>query len=117
MASGDKFTLFSQAVTNGNLVAITAPAGVAFVNNLAVDGSISVVNTSPTNMAAQVVGNQLTLSWPSDHTGWHLQAQTNSPGSGLGTNWANVSGTGSANSYTTTLDPTNGSVFYRLVYP
>jgi hypothetical protein len=46
-----------------------------------------------------------------------VQAQTNPPGSGLCTNWVNVAGTGSANSYTTTLDPTNGSVFYRLVYP
>jgi len=36
------------------------------------------VNTAPTNITAVVSGNTLTLSWPADHTGWRLQAQTNS---------------------------------------
>lgn len=40
--SGDKFTLFSSPVANGAALTIIPPAGVAFINNLAVDGSISV---------------------------------------------------------------------------
>ena len=35
---------------------------------------------------------RLTLSWPADHTGWRLQAQTNNPTTGLGTNWFDVPG-------------------------
>src|SRR5262249_53403474 len=42
----------------------------------------------------QFVGanGQLQLSWPLDHLGWRLQAQTNTSGTGLGTNWGTVSG-------------------------
>jgi len=39
---GDKFTLFSSPVANGAALTIIPPAGVALINNLAVDGSISV---------------------------------------------------------------------------
>jgi autotransporter-associated beta strand protein len=120
LAGGDKFFLFSQAVTNGNLIAITAPTGVTLTNNLAVDGSISVVPTvatNPTNLTATVVGNQLILSWPADHTGWSLQAQTNSLATGLSTNWVTIPGSGASNSLTNTIDNTNGSVFYRMIYP
>jgi hypothetical protein len=117
LVAGDIFHLFSQGVTNGNLMTIIGPAGVPFHNNLAFDGSISVVNTNPTSMTASLVGNLLNFSWPADHTGWHLQAQTNAPGTGLGTNWVTIAGTDAANSYSTTIDPANGSVFYRLIYP
>jgi autotransporter-associated beta strand protein len=117
LVGGDRFQLFSQLVTNGNNITITGPAGVAFLNNLAVDGSISVVNTTPTNITSHLSGGQLTLSWPSDHEGWRLLAQTNPPPQGLGTNWVAVPGSASTTSYTTTVDPANGTVFYQLVYP
>jgi autotransporter-associated beta strand protein len=117
LVGGDKFQLFSSLVTNGNNVTITGPAGVGFINNLAVDGSISVVNTTPTNVTAHLSGSQLTLSWPADHKGWRLMAETNPLTQGLGTNWVAVPGTDSATSYTTTVDPANGTVFYKLVYP
>jgi hypothetical protein len=120
LVGGDTFKLFSQPVTNGNLMTITGPANVNFTNNLAVDGTISVlpnVSTTRTNITASLVGNQLRLSWPSDHTGWHLQIQTNAPGIGLGTNWVTISGTDASNAYTNTIDTTQGSVFFRLIYP
>jgi hypothetical protein len=121
LVAGDRFQLFNQGVTNGNLIAITAPAGVLFTNNLAVDGSISVlppnVATNPTNIVASVVGNQLILSWPTDHTGWHVQAQTNTLAVGLSTNWVTIPGTDASNGYTNTINTTNGAVFYRLTYP
>ena len=75
------------------------------------------VNVTPTNIVASVSGNTLTLTWPTDHTGWKLQAQTNSLGSGLGTNWVTIPGTAAANTYNATLNPANGTVFYRMVYP
>jgi len=46
-----------------------------------------------------------------------LQGQTNAPGKGLSANWVTVTGTSTTNSVTMTVNPTTGSVFYRLVYP
>jgi hypothetical protein len=37
------------------------------------------VATTPTTITAQLIANALKLSWPSDHTGWRLQVQTNEP--------------------------------------
>jgi hypothetical protein len=78
---------------------------------------VSSVNSTPTNITAVVSGNQLTLSWPADHTGWRLQVQTNSLSTGLGSNWVDVAGSTSVNSMSFTINPPNGTVFYRMVYP
>jgi hypothetical protein len=78
------------------------------------------VNSNPTNITATVSGNVLTLSWPADHTGWTLQAQTNSLGAGLNPNpgaWFTVTGSTSVNTVNVTMDPAKGTVFYRLVLP
>jgi hypothetical protein len=70
-----------------------------------------------TSVAAQISGNQLQLSWPQDHIGWLLQIQTNSPGTGLGTNWVAVSDSQLTNQIFIPVDPANGCVFLRLMYP
>ena len=75
------------------------------------------IATNPTNITSVVNGSNLELTWPVDHTGWTLQAQTNSLSSGLGTNWVNVSVSTSVNSVTNPIAPASGSVFYRLVLP
>jgi autotransporter-associated beta strand protein len=72
--------------------------------------------TSPT-MSAAISSGQLHLNWPQDHTGWALQTQTNSPGTGLGTNWVTVAGSAETNQMVIPVVSTNGSVFLRLVYP
>ena len=69
---------------------------------------------TPPNITMQVSGGNLTLSWPADHTGWVLQSQTNSL---TGTNWVNVTGSESTNQWVMPIDPSNGSVFFRLVLP
>jgi autotransporter-associated beta strand protein len=115
----DRFQLFNKAVVNGgNLTISPAPgAGLFWQNQLAVDGSVVVVNTlvalNPTNIVSSVSGGQLNLSWPADHLGWRLQAQTN----GLGTNWVDVPGATLTNGFTVPIDPANGSVFFRLISP
>jgi len=76
----------------------------------------STVATYATNLTATVSGNQIVLSWPATHLGWTLQAQTNALATGLGNNWADVSGSASVNSVTNTIDSANGAVFYRLKY-
>lgn len=75
------------------------------------------VNPNPTNIVFSAANNQLTLSWPADHTGWQLQAQTNSVQVGISTNWVNVSGTTVTNKIIIPINLTNGTVFYRLEYP
>jgi hypothetical protein len=70
-----------------------------------------------TNIVAAVSGNILTLSWPANHLGWHLQVQTNVPGSGLTTNWVVVPGSDLVTSTNIPINPANGAVFHRLVYP
>ena len=63
-----------------------------------------------------VASGQLSLSWPTN-LGWILQAQSNGPIVGIGTNWVNVANSTSTNQVTIPVSTTNGSVFYRLVHP
>ncbi len=122
LSAGDSFTLFSQ-VGSGDFDTVILPAlsgGLNWVNNLTVDGSISIVqviNPNPTNIVAQVSGGTLTLSWPADHTGWALQAQTNALNIGLSTNWSVVAGSTATNQLAIPVNSANGSVFYRMVLP
>ncbi len=123
------FHLFSQAVNNFTSVTLPAkdPTGTktyVWNNNLSSDGTIQLVsggatsvNTNVTSMVASFSGGTLTLSWPSDHTGWSLEAETNPLGTGLYTNWYRVAGASGTNQVFIPYNPTNGAVFYRLVYP
>lgn len=87
-------------------------------NFFAGTGSLLVpIATNPTNVAYAVTGGVMVLSWPTDHTGWQLQVQTNTAAAGLGTNWMDVSGANLTNTVTLPIDAAVGSVFYRLVYP
>jgi hypothetical protein len=62
-----------------------------------------------------VAGNMLQLSWPSSYLGWTLQVQTNAPGGGLSPNWGVISSSTATNQFSTTLDNTTGSVYFRLI--
>jgi hypothetical protein len=77
------------------------------------------VSPVPTNLTFSASSGQLQLTWPQDHTGWLLQAQTNSLTGGLGTNWVSVSSNlvMNTNQVTIPMNPTNGIVFFRLVSP
>jgi autotransporter-associated beta strand protein len=123
-ANGDKFTLFSKPLANGGAMTIspsTPGPGLAWNNNLAMDGSIGVyatVNTTPVPITFSVSGSTLTLSWPADHLGWHLQMQTNTLGAGLRTNgWVVVPGSDQITSTNISITKTNPTVFYRITYP
>ena len=74
------------------------------------------INANPTNLVFSVANGQLNLSWPADHTGWQLQAQTNKVSVGLGANWANFNPSTTTNQVTIPVNLTNGTVFYRLIY-
>jgi hypothetical protein len=129
LVPGDAIPLFSSVSyhTNGfgpgNIIPATPGNGLKWdTSTLGSDGTLRVastfsVNTNPTNILFSVSNNQLTLNWPADHIGWQLQAQTNSPASGLGTNWFHVSGSSNVNQIVLPINLTNGSVFYRLIDP
>ncbi len=115
------FKLFSANSYGGAFAALNpASPGAGFAwntNTLATDGTLRVVNTNSIAIARTRSGNLLTLTWPADHTGWRLQAQTNSISVGIRTNWVNVPNSTATNQMSVTLNPNAGCVFYRLIYP
>jgi hypothetical protein len=74
------------------------------------------VNPTPAKIVTGIAGNHLTLSWPSDHTGWTLQAQTNSLNTGLTSTWHDVAGSTATNQVIITINPASPTVFYRMKY-
>lgn len=121
-AGGDTFALFSTPISGAfsTVILPTLPAtNMYWTNNLAQNGTIAVVaatsvNPAPPPITFSVSGGTLTLSWPQDHTGWILQAQTNSLGVGLGTNWVAVPGSTATNAVSIPINTDSGSAFYRL---
>jgi hypothetical protein len=115
--------LFTSVTNFGAFAATNLPTlttGLTWSNSVALNGKITVVaavNQTPTNIVMTVTNNVLTLAWPADHTGWRLLTQTNPLTTGLGTNWVTVPGSTSVNVVTNVINPANGSVFYRLIYP
>ena len=66
---------------------------------------------NPTNITASASSNTLMISWPADHIGWTLQAQTNGLSSGP---WFDLAGSDVVNAVVIPINPANRSVFYRL---
>ncbi len=120
---GDTFTLFTASGTiGGSFNSIVLPAGYTWNTNLLssgkleVTGMVTAVPTAPTNINMAVAGGTMTISWPSEYTGWSLQVQTNSAASGLSSNWITVEGSSTVSSMSFPVDTSNPSVFYRLFY-
>jgi autotransporter-associated beta strand protein len=126
LQAGDTFQLFSSAVSgfSGFAIATTDASGSVYTwtNKVSQNGSIQVlsvappVNPVPTNITVSVSGGNLNLSWPADHTGWSLQAQTNVLGTGLSSNWVTIPGSTATNAVSFPIDPANPAVFFRLFY-
>jgi autotransporter-associated beta strand protein len=124
------YTLIGTA--NAGAVAGTVPASLVvtgggvqgtFSSTLSISSSNTLdlivgpaVNSNPTNILVGITNGQLYLTWPSDHKGWTLQAQTNGVSVGLGKNWFNVAGSTTTNQMVFPINLSNGCVFYRLIY-
>ena len=80
-------------------------------------GKIGTVSTTAPQISFGVSNGQVQFAWPADHIGWRLEAQTNSAGGVVGTNWRTVSGSSGTNQVWIPIDRGNGNVFFRLVYP
>jgi hypothetical protein len=118
----DTFT--AQTVSNTNAfryVRYLGPAGgscnVAELSFYGWNSSVPAISTVPTQLAWELGKGQIQFSWPLDHIGWLLQAQTNQLSSGLTTNWVTISASLVTNQISVPLVTTNGSVFFRLLYP
>ncbi len=131
IVSGDAVSLTSGSATLASSAAgvepITDATGLIFSSTrgtnyttIGATGAVTItniVNTASTNIMTSFANGQLTLTWPQDHTGWQLQVQTNDLTLGLGTNWVDVAGSTTTNQVIIPINVTNGSVFYRMVYP
>jgi autotransporter-associated beta strand protein len=98
------------------------PAGVSgYLSNNTATASVDLVITSappainpyPTNILVGLSGNQVTLSWPSNHIGWLLQS--NSVGLTSTGAWVTVIGSDSTNQFIFTLNPAKTNVFFRML--
>lgn len=79
--------------------------------------AVQPVSRAPLTFSHGVSGNRLQLSWPADHLGWRLEAQTNSLITGIGTNWVTIPGSSATNQVSLVISPTHPSVFFRSTYP
>jgi autotransporter-associated beta strand protein len=120
LAGGDAIQIFSSTGTYGGNFTSVTPAtpgtGLAWdTSTIPNDGTLRVLSTgpaiNPTNIVFSASGHNLTLSWPTDHKGWTLQAQTNS----LTGTWFTVPGSSSTNLLIIPIDPANTEVFYRMI--
>ena len=108
-----------------NNLSVNLPVG--YTGHLIDDGvsTISVsltstVSTSPFVLTNSVANGQILLSWPASHIGWRLEVQTNSLATGLNTNssaWFTVPNSTVVDQTNFPVNPANGAVFYRMVYP
>jgi hypothetical protein len=103
----------TTVVTNSNPYDLASP-------HLSATNSFTVIvtpNTAVTSLTNVISSANLHLSWAADHTGWRLEGQTNSLGTGIRTNWSVIVGSSATNQAIIPIVPTNGAVFFRLIYP
>ncbi len=111
-------TYADTGLTGGTLYYYVVTATNAFGESpLSNEVAVRPVSTNPPALNYAITGGQLQLDWPTDHTGWRLEVQTNALAAGLGTNWTTVLDSTGTNLLVIPPSLTNGSVFYRLVYP
>jgi autotransporter-associated beta strand protein len=119
LAFGDIFRLFEVPVSGFAEITLPAlPAGLGWTNGIAADGTIAVIaQVAPLLPITVIEGNQVKLAWDPAQIGWHLQSQTNAPGMGIGGSWVDLPGSAATNEWLVPIDPSSGSVFFRLVFP
>jgi autotransporter-associated beta strand protein len=122
LAANDSFRLFVAGSYHGaftNVVSETPGQIVTWdVSQLGGNGTVKVATAvqSQVTITPVVSGTNLTLSWPAGQTGATLQEQINPLTVGISTNWVIVPGSSTTNQMTFPIIPTNGTVFFRLVF-
>jgi len=78
------------------------------------------IATNSTNLTGTLIGNNLILSWPADHTGWTLLTQTNNLNQGVSANindWVRLPNSATTNQVVIPISSTQSAGYFRLVYP
>lgn len=112
--SGDTFVMFSASGTKTgnftNIIVTPSVAGLTTSFNPAT-GTLTFSSLAPPTLNfTNNGGGSLQFSWTGNYK---LQAQTNTLGTGLSTNWGDYPGGGSS-PVNVTVDPAQSSVFFRL---
>ena len=120
------FQLFSAPTITGsftatNLPPLGGPNRTWDTSELA-QGRIKLVvavDSTPVTLTNTVTGgNTLQLTWPTGSIGWRLQVQSNTVAApNLRTNWVTISGSDATNLMSFPIGTTNGSVYYRMIFP
>jgi hypothetical protein len=81
------------------------------------EASAQTVSLAPVQLAFDTSGSSMQFAWPANHVGWRLEMQTNPVGAGMSANWVTVPGSTTTNQAVMSINPADGSAFFRLVYP
>jgi autotransporter-associated beta strand protein len=118
--SGDSFQVFNANTSGGAFTATNLPVlpnGFQWQWTPA-NGTLSILATvalNPTNLTANFTGNALELTWPLDHLGWRVE--TNAVSVADANVWFTLPGSTTTNQVFLNVDPMEGNVFFRLVFP
>ena len=114
-ATNMSLTVCPTLAQNGSFFQIMATNNVGGINYSVVSSNATLTVLAPACPVITFDGTHVTVTWT--NAGWKLQAQTNSLTTGLSTNWVNVAGSESVTNEIVPVNPTNGTVFYRLCAP
>jgi fibronectin type 3 domain-containing protein len=127
LLAGDSFTIFTAATHNGSFNSIVGSPGQGLAYHFT-NGILSVISTLTsyrTNIAASMSRdsggktNTVTITWPSTHTGWVLQVQTNTVDGSIRNDpaaWFDLPGSASTN-FTRLTNPADRAMYFRLKNP
>lgn len=79
--------------------------------------SLPAPSLTPPLLSLSATNQLLQLSWPTQNTGWRLEARTNATASGTGSNWSTVAGSTNLSQLNLPVSATNATVQFRLSYP
>lgn len=112
LTAGDSFVIASATTPVGNFASIIGSPGAGLNWNFnPATGTLSVVSSAPPTLGVSQSGSTLTFTWAG---AFKLQAQTNDLSTGITGTWFDYPG-GNSSPVNTTINPANGSVFYRLI--
>ena len=114
-ATNAVFNLASTVLADNGVYSVVVSNSTGMLTSS--NATLTIPAQPTTSITPKMTNGVINLQWPSNQTGFRLLAQTNPAGMGLTTNWLPVANSNTTNQLTVPVNPTNGSVFFRLAYP